>query len=207
MKKYILDSQDKITAILEDGTEITGIDEIQVGTGYRPFPSFIHVLDAATKQALSLMSSGITPHRVPSLHRLILYAPNPSLAFIGTAAISFTPFTIADVTSAWLTLAWLGEIEYPDTPALRLQSEIERLEAVENFRAQTDNPSSLFTYGVLGDSEEAYAAGIKADIVKARPELQDVLPEWNAERTKEREKMPIVKRQTLEFFRSKSSLS
>jgi hypothetical protein len=150
------------------------------------------------------MSPGITPHRVPSLHRLILYAYNPSLAFIGTAAISYTPFTIADVTSAWLTLAWTGEVPYPATPAERLVSEKERLDAVNAYRSQEDvrdNPSSLFIYGVLATYEQEYAASLKADLVKVRPELKDVLPEWNDERTKVREAMFVKKRQVLEFFR------
>ncbi|KAJ7595034.1 hypothetical protein C8J56DRAFT_928249 [Mycena floridula] len=204
VKKYIL-IDGKVTAILQDGTEITDIDEVQVGTGYRPFPSFVHVIDPATKRLVSLMSSEITPHRIPFLHRLILYSYNPTLAFIGTAAVSFTPFTIGDVTSTWLTLAWTGEIPYPATPEERLRSETERLEAVEKVRSETDNPSSLQVYGTLGAYEEEYAGGLKADIVTARPELDKRLLDWNENSRLERDTMYPLKRQALEYSKNKQT--
>lgn len=201
VKRYVLGDQDKIIAVLNDGTEIADIDQVEVGTGYRPYPSFVHVLDSTTKQVVPLMNGGIKPHRIPSLHRLILYSHNPSLAFIGTAAISYTPFTIADVCSTWLTLAWRGEVPYPSTTEERLQSETDRLNAIAKSISETENPSSLLSYGVLGSYEETYAAGLKEDIVKARPELKEVLPEWNPEQTIERERMFGAKRKALEYMK------
>ena len=141
MAKYIVKSMpegDKIDVKLADATDILDIDMVEVGTGYKPFPDFIHVLKPGDEtQHTPLISESITPHRVPSLHRFILYAHNPSLAFVG-APMAFTPFTIADVVSTWLALTWLGEASYPDTVEGRLEFENERLAAVEKRRAGMD---------------------------------------------------------------------
>ena len=175
---------------------------VEVGTGYKPYPEFIHVLKPGDEtQHTPLISESITPHRVPSLHRFILYAHNPSLAFVRTP-MAFTPFTIADVISTWLALAWLGEASYPDTVEGRLVFEKERLAAVEKRRAGMDNPSSLMVYSVLGGDEQEYARTLKADVVTARPELAVVLPEWNDERTKVREAMHKTKYNALEYARA-----
>ena len=203
--KYIVKSTpegDKIDVKLTDGTDILDIDMVEVGTGYKPYPEFIHVLkpgDDSTQHA-PLISESTIPHRIPSLHRFILYAHNPSLAFVG-APMAFTPFTIADVVSTWLALAWLGEAPYPNTVEGRLEFEKERLAAVEKRRAGMDNPSSLMVYSVLGGDEQEYARALKADVVTARPELAAVLPEWNDERTKVREAMHQKKYDALEYAR------
>ena len=203
--KYILKSTpegDKIDVKLTDGTDILDVDFVDVGTGYKPYPEFIHVLKPGDEiRHTPLISESIIPHRIPSLHRLILYAYNPSLAFVG-APMAFTPFTIADVVSTWLALAWLGETSFPDTVEGRLEFEKERLAAVEKRRAGMDNPSSLMVYSVLGGDEQEYARALKADVVHARPELAAVLPEWNDERTKVREAMHKMKYDTLEYARA-----
>ena len=205
MAKYILKSTpegDKIDVKLTDGTDILDIDMVQVGTGYKPYPEFIHVLQPGDEtQHTPLISESTIPHRIPSLHRLILYARNPSLAFVG-APMAFTPFTIADVVSTWLALAWLGETSYPDTVEGRLVFEKERLATVEKRRAGMDNPSSLMVYSVLGGDEQEYARALKADVVTARPELAAVLPEWNDERTKVREAMHKTNYDALEYARA-----
>lgn len=206
--KYIVKSTpegDKIDVKLTDGTDILDVDMVHVGTGYKPWPEFIHVLkpgDDSETQHTPLISDFIIPHRIPSLHRFILYAYNPSLAFIG-APMVFTPFTIADVASTWLALAWLGETPYPDTIEGRLEFEKARLAAVEKRRAGMDNPSSLMVYSVLGRDEQEYARALKADVVNARPELAEVLPEWNDERTKLREAMHKAKYDALEYVRAR----
>ena len=196
---------DKIDVKLTDGTDILDIDMVEVGTGYKPYPEFICVLKPGdeTQQQLHapLISESTIPPRIPSLHRFILYAHNPSLAFVG-APMAFTPFTIADVVSTWLALAWLGEISYPDTVEGRLEFEKERLAAVEKRRAGMDNPSSLMVYSVLGGDEQEYARVLKADVVHARPELSAVLPEWNDERTKVRDAMHKTKYDALEYARA-----
>ena len=112
--------------------------------------------------------------------------------------MAFTPFTIADVVSTWLALAWLGETSYPDTVEGRLEFEKERPAAVEKRRVGMDNPSSLMVYSVLGADEQEYARALKADVVNARLELAAVLPEWNDERTKVREAMHKTKCDALE---------
>ena len=205
--KYIINSTSegsKVNVQLKDGTEISDVDQVLVGAGYKPFPDFIHVLGSSQEdkgKLLPLVSRTIEPYRIPSLHRHILYAYNPSLAFVG-APMAFTPFTVADASSTWLTLAWTGEIQYPNTVEGRLLFEKERLEAVEKGRSETENPSSLQVYMVLGYDEQAYAKGLKDDVVGAREELRTVLPEWNDERTKLRESMYPTKLESLLFARS-----
>ncbi|KAF8900561.1 hypothetical protein CPB85DRAFT_1439456 [Mucidula mucida] len=197
--KYALDQDDKVTATLKDGTIISDIDIVFVGTGYKPYPEFVHLLND-TKELQSLMTPPPTPHRIPSLYRYILNAHNPTLAFT-CSALSYTPFTIGDLQSTWLALAWRGEIAYPQTVEERLVFERERLEAIAQWVATLDNPSTLFVYGVLGPYEEEYAIKLKEDVVKARPELKNVLPEWSEARTKHREAMYAVRFKSLEWTR------
>jgi hypothetical protein len=52
-----------------------------------------------------LTSRTITPSCILGFHLQILYAHNPTLAFIGTT-ISFIPILLADLTSTWIVLAW-----------------------------------------------------------------------------------------------------
>ncbi|KAJ6606847.1 hypothetical protein B0H10DRAFT_577717 [Mycena sp. CBHHK59/15] len=222
-------------ARLADGTLLRALDAVWLGTGYRPCPDFVHVRarDGATAICAddTRLAPLLSPHTpagagIPQLHRHILYAHNPALAFVGTAYASYTPFTLADVGSTWLALAWStadgedkenstgrgsGSIAYPTTLAGLLQFEAERRAAVEVARAEvaaagsqnSDSqtpppPSSLLSYTVLGPLEEAYAAGLRADAVHAAPALASVLPVWSAARTAEREAMFGVKRRALE---------
>ncbi len=202
--KYALDPDAKITATLKDGTIISDIDTVFIGTGYEPHPKFAHLLNEK-KELQSLMTPPPTPHRIPSLHRYILNAHNPSLAFI-CSTMCYTPFTIGDLQSTWLALAWRGEIAYPQTAEERLVFERDRLKAIADWVATLDNPSALFVYGVLGAYEEEYAIALKEDVVKARPELKDVLPEWSEARTKHREAMYPVKFGALEWTRAQNEL-
>ncbi|KAF9005388.1 FAD/NAD(P)-binding domain-containing protein [Hymenopellis radicata] len=202
--KYSLGPDDKITATLKDGTIISDIDTVFIGTGYEPYPKYVHLLNE-NKELQSLMTPPPTPHRIPSLHRYILNAHNPSLAFI-CSTMCYTPFTIGDLQSTWLALAWRGEIVYPQTAEERLVFERDRLKAIADWVATLDNPSALFVYGVLGAYEEEYAIALKEDVVKACPELKDVLPEWSEARTKHRETMYPVKFKSLEWMRDQSKV-
>jgi hypothetical protein len=192
----------KIDAQLTDGTTLSDLDSVQIGTGYRPLPKFIHVLDPSSgseeRKPVPILDENTYPHRIPALHRLIMYAHNPSLGFIG-APLAFTPFTIADVASTWLALAWRGETAYPETADGRLVFEKERLEAIEKWRRGLDNPSSLWVYSVLGPSEQEYAYGLRRDIVRARPALDKTLPVWSDERTKVRDAMYRTKFEALQY--------
>lgn len=203
--KYILKpaaSGDKFDALLADGTLLTDLDVVLVGTGYRPLPGFVHVLAGGSGNRLSPIASEETwPYRVPSLHRHILYAYNPSLAFVGVPVV-YTPFTIADIASTWIALAWLGEVACPDTPEGRLIYEKNRLVSIEKSRQGIQNPSSYFVYNVLGPLEQEYATRIREDIVKARPELDHVLPTWSDERTAVREAMYGKKLEALKYAKS-----
>ncbi|KAJ4468603.1 hypothetical protein C8J55DRAFT_200441 [Lentinula edodes] len=212
VKRFTLQGDGKITAELQDDTTIQDIDVVFVGSGYFPNPSFLYVRDpnSSTGSLAPLMSqvSRDAPQsrRIPSLHRHILYAYNPSLAFIGSI-MCFTPFTIADVSSTWLTLAWTNEVAYPSTPEELLQFEKDRIADIEKRRgieAQETGreASSLFTYSALGTSEEDYAAGLKREIVAARPELKDLLPEWSDERRTWRQSMYPVKYQSLQWLKT-----
>ena len=194
----------KFDALLTDDTLLKDLDFVQVGTGYRPFPSFVHVFGHTREdegKIVPLVTDNTKPNRIPSLHRLILYAHNPTLASVGTS-LSYTPFTIADISSIWLTLAWTGEISYPDTPLGRLHFEKERLEAIEKRRQATSCPSSLMVYNILGQDEQEYSKSLRDDIVKARPDLGKILPLWNDERTAHREAMYRKKYDALNYSRS-----
>ncbi|KAJ7631501.1 hypothetical protein B0H17DRAFT_1108969 [Mycena rosella] len=224
--EYTVDtSAHTIDARLADGRTLHGLDAVLFGTGYHPFPDFVRVLaggrDAPTLEPL--VSHDTAPPRVPHLHRYTLYARNPALAFIGTAFASYTPFPLADVCSAWLALAWAGEIAYPTTLPRLLEFEAERLAAVGAARREMEvaaagagepgtdegtgqgktEASALVAYGVLGPFEEAYASALRADVVQARPELDAVLPVWSAERTAAREAMFGAKRAALELARER----
>lgn len=203
VSKYILkDTTDdaKFDVLLSDGTTITDLDVVHVGSGYKVLSSFVYVLDEAEKVLSPLATDNTKPYRVPSLHRLIVYGYNPSLAFVG-APMSYTPFTIADVASTWLALAWTGETPYPDTVEGRLTYEKDRMAAIEKWRSEIENPSALMVYNVLGHGEQEYARALKEDIVKARPELHGELPEWSNERTVLREAMHRQKFEALKYAR------
>ncbi|KAF8659935.1 hypothetical protein AX16_001671 [Volvariella volvacea WC 439] len=209
IKQYTLQSG-KITAELTDGTTLDDIDVVLYGTGYAPRADFVRIFDPSPPSSSSstprplipLTSPSITPFRVPHLHRHILYAYNPSLAFIGST-LAFTPFTIADLASTWLALAWSRQLAYPRTPAERLVYESERLAAVSAYRATMDTPSSLMVYNVLGEHEQEYAIGLRGDVERARRDLADKLPVWSEERTKEREGMYPLKLKALEWARER----
>ncbi|ESK87207.1 flavin dependent monooxygenase [Moniliophthora roreri MCA 2997] len=212
VQSYDLDTTtNKVTAHLENGTIIKDIDQVIVGTGYRPYPSFIHVRTEG--QLAPLMNGTISPHRIPSVHRHILYALNTSLAFIGSF-MAYTPFTVNDIASSWLALVWTGEIAIPDTLEARLVFEKERLEAIEEGRkewaekmikaGEHDNramPTSFLQYSVLAASEEGYAGGLREEVVKARPEWGGTYVEWNEERRVWRERMFPMKFAALKWAR------
>jgi hypothetical protein len=210
--KYIVNASSptpKVDVHLMDGTILNDIDAVLVGTGYRPYPDFVHVLDTTSEPSVQklvpLVSPSISPPRIPSLHRHILYAYNPSLAFI-TATMTFTPFTLADVGSTWLTLAWTGKLPYPDTVPGRLVFEVERIKILkERLEQSGDNPTAFLTYMVLGLDEQSYAQGLKEDVTAARKDLKDVLPEWSDEKIKLRELTSNIKLEALKYLRDNPS--
>jgi hypothetical protein len=200
-----------VDAHLADGNVIHDLDGVLFGTGYRPFPDFVRVLDRDTETLVPLVTAKTSPARVPRLHRYTLYAHNPTLAFVGSAFVCYTPFTIADMCSTWLALAWTSAVAYPTTLYGLLEFEAERLAVVaaarEEMEAATDGgmteASALVAYGVLGPFEETFASGLRAEVVQARPELATVLPVWNPERTAAREAMFKTKRAALELARER----
>ena len=206
--KFLVNSSSpnpKIHVHLVDGTFLNDIDGVLVGTGYRPYPDFIRVLNVSREDGnqtvAPLVSPPTTPPRIPSLHRHILYAYNPSLAFIN-APMTFTPFTLADVGSTWLALAWTGNIPYPDTVEGRLAFELERIKIIEKRTEEFGgNPTAFLNYMVLGPDEQLYAQGLKDDVAEARKDLKDVLPEWSDEKIRLREAMSSVKLDALKYLK------
>ncbi|KAL0949447.1 hypothetical protein HGRIS_009502 [Hohenbuehelia grisea] len=196
----------KVKATLRDGTEITNLDLVIFGTGYRPHASIVHVYSPPfSSSSLSPLTPNSHPSHIPlastvhtgipALHLQILYAHNPTIGFIG-APMSFTPFTIADVASTWLALAWSqhhdaqpdegGAIPYPDSVEGRLAFEEDRLrnlnKIVETMKHDSEveaakagdpgkavEPTSFLSYPVLSVGEEPYARLLREQIVAARP--------------------------------------
>jgi hypothetical protein len=198
VSKYILNGN-KFNALLTDGTLLTDLDYVHCGTGYRPFPHFIHVLNEG--KHIPFTSDEVVPWRVPMLHRFTMYAHNPSLAFVGAPNV-FTPFAVADVVSTWLALAWLSETPYPGTPEGRLVYEQERLLDMTRRQAEAKIPTSFLSFRTMYWPDELeYAGGLRADVVKARPELDKILPLWDNERTNAREAMFKTKYRALEYDR------
>lgn len=206
--KYLVNSSSsnpKIDVHLVDGTVLNDIDAVLVGTGYRPYPDFIHVLDVCPQDGVHkmvpLVSPSTAPPRIPSLYKHILYAHNPSLAFIA-APMTFTPFTLADVGSTWLALAWTGKLPYPDAVEGRLGFELERIKLIEKRKEESgENPTAFLNYMVLGPDEQLYAQGLKNDVAEARKDLKDVLPEWSDEKVRLREAMSSVKLEALQYLK------
>lgn len=198
--RYIPKDVGKFDALLADGTILSELDYVHCGTGYKPLPAFIHVLDEDEINHIPFTSDEVYPYRVPTLHRLAMYARNPSLAFIG-APMVYTPFTVADVVSTWLALAWRREVAYPDSQEGRLAFERERLSKIAKMRSEMKDPTSFLSFSIMAADEQEYAAGFREDVVKARPELDSVLPIWNDERTEAREAMFKTKYHALNYAR------
>lgn len=216
VSRYSLSPSQKVHVELTDGTSIEGIDKVLVGSGYRPYAGFVHVLDPREKEGeenakhetennkerslIPFMSLAPTdlPPLIPALHRHILYAHNPTLAFIGASLMSYTPFTVNDVASTWLALAWSSPTAmYPPTPSALLQFEKTRLGQIQELRQNTANPSSLMIYSVLGVYEEEYCSDLRREVVGVRPDLDAVLPTWSPERKSLREGMYAKKLESL----------
>ncbi|KAJ7488166.1 hypothetical protein FB451DRAFT_1126537 [Mycena latifolia] len=212
-------------ARLADGRVLRGLDVVLFGTGYRPIPDFVRVRappfapspppspspstpsSSPPTSAAPALVPLTAPTRVPSLFRYTLYAPNPALALVGTAFAAYTPFTLADVCSTWLALAWAGAVAYPTALPELLAFERERMDAVAAARSAAPTaegePSALVSYAVLDTYEAPFAALLRSECVRARPELGGVLPVWSAERTEVRRAMYAVKRRALEVARER----
>lgn len=194
--RYSFPTPDKTTLHLQDGTEIPDVEHVFLGTGYAAAAPFVRVLSASGDTLAPLTDPSIRPRRIPALHRHILYARNPTLAFLG-GVVSAIPFVLGDLTSTWLALAWAQgpqSIAYPDTPDGRLESEQVRLEAIATIRASMENPTSLIAYHVLGPEELPYARALREEVLKVRPEFGEGQPEarlieWSDEMWAEKEGM------------------
>ncbi|KAG2123708.1 FAD/NAD(P)-binding domain-containing protein [Suillus cothurnatus] len=205
--RYTTNDNNKITAHVQDGTTIENIDIVLFGTGYYPHVPYLRVirrdLDFKThaRTLVPLTSRTIIPTRISSLHNQILYAHNPTLAFIG-APTSFIPFTLADLTSTWLSLTWSGLIPVPPTPKARLVYEQGRLRTLAKQRSESDNPSDLINFHFLGRYEMEYARGLREDVVKVSEGLDGVLARWDDEQDGRRFAMYTKKMESLQASRN-----
>jgi hypothetical protein len=189
-----------LTLHLRDGTVITDVDEVWLGTGYGWAVPYVRVLegggDSDRRGLVHLTPTSLRLSRIPSLHRLIIYAANPTLGFVGHV-MAFTPFILADVSSTWLALVWRGEIPIPTSVEGLLVSEKERLARKEAARKDVDEPSSFVHYHVLADDELEYSRALRKDIIEARRDLDDVLPVWSDEMWAKRGMMHELKLESL----------
>jgi hypothetical protein len=187
---------------LEDGTDIQDVEHVFLGTGYGVTIPFVRVQDDSDHEKLKkLCDPAMRPRRVPSLHRYILYAHNPTLAFLG-GVVSSTPFIFGDLNSTWLALAWSNPdlIQYPGTPQARLEGEQARLETIKSLRESTENPTSLLAYHILGPDELVLARTLRAEVLRVKPELgegDDKLIEWSDSMWQEKEAMFGLKEEVL----------
>ncbi|KAK7018276.1 thiol-specific monooxygenase [Favolaschia claudopus] len=157
----------------------------------RPLPSSIP--KSALKPLYPLTTAHTSPPRIPALYNHILYAPNPSLAFVG-AVMSYTPFVLGDLVGWWLSLVWQGRIAIPATIGERLEGERGRVERVRGMRAGEENEeveaSSLLAYHILGKEEQGYARGLRGEILDAKETAWAAsLPTWSDEEWARREGM------------------
>jgi hypothetical protein len=194
---------DRLDIQWKDGSKISNVDVVLVGTGYGYAAHFVRVLSPRSSFPRHL--SPLTPpslklSRVPSLYRHILYAYNPTLAFVGLP-MSFTPFILSDLSSTWLALAWSGLLPYPERVSDRLVEERKRLEMLKKKREETEDPSSFVAYHVLYPAELEYAKGLRGDIVKANGELDAILPAWSDEDFERRQAMYDLKFECLKRAR------
>ncbi|KAJ7907017.1 hypothetical protein B0H13DRAFT_2662545 [Mycena leptocephala] len=190
--RSIVKATKKLDLGLLDGSTLTDIDAVVLGTGYSAASApFVRVLNppsasATQSQTLTPLTSAHTsPPRIPGLHNYILYAPTPTLAFIGVV-MSCAPFTLADVASAWLTLFFAGRLAIPASLPARLAGERERMEKVARHREvgaerEWRELSSLVAYHILGPDEKAYAQGLREAVKAVDPEWAEVLLRWGDE--------------------------
>ena len=181
----------KATLHLKDGTDISDVDAVFFGTGYTLSYPYLYVLEPSTtenRKLVPLVSEEEQPVRIPALYHQILYAHNPSLAFIG-CLMCLTPFIMSDLCSTFLALAWSGTLPYPDTVEARLVDDTERTELVRKLRAESDNPSNFLACQVLADKEQSFAFGIRQEVVRVRPDLDRVFHPWTPEEFASRDAM------------------
>ncbi|KAF7312816.1 FAD/NAD(P)-binding domain-containing protein [Mycena kentingensis (nom. inval.)] len=199
--RYTITPAGNLDLLLADGRTLTNIDHVVLGTGYKAAAApFVRVRSANGLQPLT--SAHTSPPRIPSLYAHILYAPNPSLAFIGTV-MSYTPFTLADVASTWLCLVWRNRLAIPHTLDARLAGEQARIALVEEVRTKLggDGASSLVAYHILAPAERAYAQGLKDAIRRIHPPWAELLPDWSEQDWVRREAMYERKWMSLEAER------
>ncbi|TFK24591.1 FAD/NAD(P)-binding domain-containing protein [Coprinopsis marcescibilis] len=200
----------KFDAHLEDGTVLTDLDYVFLGTGYRPFPDFIKVFqrpEIHSAPDYSYHPQGELPEpdppRIPHLHKLLFYAPNPSLAFTGAPA-TFTPFINGDVASTYIALVLSHVIPIPTSASKRLDYEQARLQLIQERQKVANNPSSLqVAYSVMAQDEEGYFAGLREEVVTVRPELDGLLPIWGPETTQKRVAASKIKIGALNWFKAR----
>ncbi|EST07519.1 hypothetical protein PSEUBRA_002599 [Kalmanozyma brasiliensis GHG001] len=217
----------KVDLTLLDGSIITDVDYIILGTGYGQKYPWLHVLTDAARTNGSGEVDLLTPEwlrgtRVPHTYNHALYAKNISLAFVGLV-ISTMPFSFNDLISAWIVAVWSGKIPFPSSTASLLQFETDRLEYIyqsrltsartEEARSRIDpkDPLTYIGYHLLGGSlkegppsELHFGAQLYAELEQADPERVKMWDwKWDAEREAKQTGMYRRKAQWLEENRER----
>ncbi|PWZ00702.1 FAD/NAD(P)-binding domain-containing protein [Testicularia cyperi] len=213
----------KLELEIQDGTVIRDVDYVLLGTGYGHRYPFVHVLtDEARRQGGLQHVEQLTPDslqgtRVPSMYNHCLFSKSRSLSlgFVGLI-VSFMPFSLADLVSAWLVAVWTGHItSVPLSIDARLQNEKDRLEYILSLRRETllpgdpppnpSNPASYAGYHLLGNSLETgppselhFATTLLSQLEHSHPSRARLFEhKWDAARERMQYNMYEVKKQWL----------
>ncbi|SPO23016.1 related to FMO1 - flavin-containing monooxygenase [Ustilago trichophora] len=210
---------------LLDGSIISNVDYVILGTGYGQKYPWLYVLtDAArswnTGEVELLTPDHLQGTRVPYMYNHALYSkfPRLTLAFVGLV-ISTMPFSFNDLISAWITAVWSGKItSVPASLPLRLKFETDRLSYIYNQRSKTcrstldpNNPSTYAGYHLLGGSlkdgppsELHFASELYQELKKVDPErVQKWNWKWDQEREQRQNQMYKSKKIWLEQNRER----
>ncbi|KAF7536997.1 hypothetical protein G7054_g4119 [Neopestalotiopsis clavispora] len=107
--------------VLQDGTVLTGVDAIVLGTGYitsYPFLGPLQDPSVPTEEAdnnIVVSKDGLTTH---NLHKDIFYIPDPTLIFVGVPYYTST-FSLFDFQAEVASRFLAGKVSLPNQEILR----------------------------------------------------------------------------------------
>ncbi len=209
---------------LLDGSTVTDVDYVILGTGYGQKYPWLHVLTDAARDNGSDEVELLTPDslkgtRVPYMynHALFSKCQRLTLAFVGLV-ISTMPFSFNDLISAWIVAVWSGKIHsVPLSLHNRLQFERDRMQWIYQQRAKSgrsidpNDPITYVGYHLLGGSlkegppsELHFAGELYEELKKADPERVGKWSwKWDADREERQTSMYRRKARWLEENRER----
>jgi cation diffusion facilitator CzcD-associated flavoprotein CzcO len=119
--------------VLQDGTVLTGVDAIVLGTGYitsYPFLGPLQDPSAPTEEAdnnIVVSKDGLTTH---NLHKDIFYIPDPTLIFVGVPYYTST-FSLFDFQAEVVSRFLAGKAALPNQEILRQEYDERKAGLVE----------------------------------------------------------------------------